>query len=1146
MKYTQKFSDLTKKDAHIAGGKGASLGEMLAANIPVPDGFVVTADTFDYFIKETDLIQEIEAVLNTVDHKVIHTVDSASEKIQSLIMRATMPQAIADEVLEQYGNYKMEYVAVRSSATAEDGADHAWAGQLSSYLNTTKDTLLQQVKSCWASLFTPRAIFYRFEKGLNTTHISVAVVVQKMVNSEKSGIAFSVHPVTEDYNQIIIEAGFGLGEAIVSGSVTPDAYVVTKEPRDILDINVSSQNKALYRSTKLDAEHGFNEWIELSPEQADQQVLDKEQISELANIIVTIEDHYGFPCDIEWAFENNAFYIVQSRPITTLSVTKPTNKEADKIATNSTTEVAWQKMAARTQDLLHWDANISARREKINIGPVYFGSRNDLILKNDVVLPIFFGKNAPINERTNLHEYCKNVSKELEENIEKVITQIKTDLKIVPGETKTDALFLYKTFRRNMGYMLFGLSCSKVPLEFLKESLGDRFLPIKEELLRPHSRTLIARESQAIYLIQNEITNKSAEWLNEQAENLAKEYGFIHSEYVSKSWNAADYKRILQGNVLEINESSDFTQTQFSEYEQWLASIVQKLSYLHDEGKTALVRANWALRETLKALGLDDSLLRLTEKEFYQWAEADTLPSVEELEERKTHFAILSQGDRYEFFFGKKQVEEFAMAQGLEKTEVQKSNLLEGKVAFAGVVQGKVRIIQTQEDSKLLKEGEILVAGMTTPAYIDAMRKAAAFVTDEGGVICHAAIVAREFRKPCVVGTKVATEILKDGDLVEVDADKGVVRILEKNDSLPTDVTAPKEEFFDKQISLTEWLGNMSHEDAAKHRDEDNEKRERLAVLNEITGIPFDRPTQFSLSDVVDRSDEFKSYLENHGSEKCALRLIPLDNNLKKLRMRGKTVREVVETWLVEQEVDPSKYRADFVPDADISYWSTIFVVSESGIRGEVIADSHEKLTQGFYLENTPISFEYDFNEWKLVPANKEAEEHLKKVVSYLKVNETQKAEISKQLNGTFSFDYLNGYFETVDTDQGLWFIDYNRLITQQIPSINASEVKGDLNGQTACLGKYSGTVSVVTDPASDKFSKGDVLVCDMTSPTFLPLMSQAGAIITNRGGVTCHAAIVARELNIPCVIGTEKATQVLKNGDRVEVDADNGAVRIL
>ena len=187
---------------------------------------------------------------------------------------------------------------MRSSATAEDSSAAAWAGQLDTFLNTTEETLLENIKRCWASLFTPRAIFYRFEKGLYASKISVAVVVQKMVQSEVSGIAFSVHPVTEDHNQMIIEAGFGLGEAIVSGQITPDSYVLTKEPLAMFDKNTTYQSRALCRS-----ENGGNEWRELTEEEGTKPALTDEQAYELAGIVLAIEKHYDFPCDIEWAYE---------------------------------------------------------------------------------------------------------------------------------------------------------------------------------------------------------------------------------------------------------------------------------------------------------------------------------------------------------------------------------------------------------------------------------------------------------------------------------------------------------------------------------------------------------------------------------------------------------------------------------------------------------------------------------------------------------------------------------------------------------------------------------------------------------------------------------------------------------------------------
>jgi pyruvate,water dikinase len=314
MNHTIPFTQLSKGDTDKAGGKGASLGEMTQAGIPVPPGYVVSAQTFEHFIKETNLIQEIDAILDTVDHNTVHTVEDASAKIQTLILHAEMPEDIKKEIESSFPELNTEFVAVRSSATAEDGLDHAWAGQLDSYLNVKADNVVEHVQKCWASLFTPRAIFYRFEKELNTTHISVAVVIQKMVNSDISGIAFSVHPVTENRNQLIIEAGFGLGEAIVSGQITPDSYVVEKKERNILDVNINTQNKALYRK-----EGGGNVWKEFSETEGSRQVLTEKQILELSGLIMKIEDHYKLPQDIEWAMEGGEFYIVQSRPITTLS-----------------------------------------------------------------------------------------------------------------------------------------------------------------------------------------------------------------------------------------------------------------------------------------------------------------------------------------------------------------------------------------------------------------------------------------------------------------------------------------------------------------------------------------------------------------------------------------------------------------------------------------------------------------------------------------------------------------------------------------------------------------------------------------------------------------------------------------------------------
>lgn len=331
-KFTKTFLQISKKDVNIAGGKGASLGEMLRAGFLVPPGFVILAPAFDYFLEKGDISADIEAQLKKVDYDDINSVDRYSNVIRDVIADASVPKDLVEEIEKEYEklikpNQERKtsssplrrersgggFVAVRSSATAEDSDIASWAGELESYLNTTSKTLLANVKKCWSSLFTSRAIFYRKEKNLHNRHVSVAVAVQEMVESEISGITFTVHPVTMDKNQMIIEAGWGLGEAIVSGAITPDSYVISKKDWSIMDINISKQEKQIVRCLKKGAK-----WTPVSKSKQEKQILDGRQIVELAKICLSIEKHYKKPQDIEWAYRAGKFYITQSRPITTL------------------------------------------------------------------------------------------------------------------------------------------------------------------------------------------------------------------------------------------------------------------------------------------------------------------------------------------------------------------------------------------------------------------------------------------------------------------------------------------------------------------------------------------------------------------------------------------------------------------------------------------------------------------------------------------------------------------------------------------------------------------------------------------------------------------------------------------------------------
>lgn len=310
--FTKNFQELSKADVAVAGGKGASLGEMTRAGIAVPPGFVIVAVAFDRFLEEADLRVEIEAAMHHVNHQDINSIETISNKIRDCILDAEFPKDLGKEVLSEFQKLKTPLVAVRSSATAEDSSIASWAGELETYLNTDKKKLLDNIQKCWASLFTPRAIFYRVEKKMHTRNVSVAVVVQAMIQSEISGVCFTVHPVTNDVDQLVIEAGYGLGEAIVGGKITPDTYVLHKKTWGFIDKNVSLQKMMIVRNAK-----GVMEKRVPQAKRAKQKLEDKKIIA-LAKLCQTIERHYQRPQDIEWAYEKGKFYITQSRPITTL------------------------------------------------------------------------------------------------------------------------------------------------------------------------------------------------------------------------------------------------------------------------------------------------------------------------------------------------------------------------------------------------------------------------------------------------------------------------------------------------------------------------------------------------------------------------------------------------------------------------------------------------------------------------------------------------------------------------------------------------------------------------------------------------------------------------------------------------------------
>lgn len=312
MNFVLPFKKLNKKSVSIAGGKGAQLGEMFNSRIPVPDGFVVLVNSFNSFLEENDLEKEIEKELKKVNPKKTDSVNLASKKIREAISKGKISKEIEEKVMKEFSVLKANYVAVRSSATAEDAKDASWAGELETFTHIQKKDLLDAVKKCWSSLFTPRAIFYRIEKKLSGKKVAVAVVVQKMVESETAGVAFTVNPITKNSNEIIIEAAFGLGESVVSGAVTPDKYVVNKKEMFIENIEVNAQKEFLALKA------GKTQKMKVKKDEQENQKLSGQKIMQLAELCKKIESHYKFPQDIEFGLEKEKIFILQTRPITTL------------------------------------------------------------------------------------------------------------------------------------------------------------------------------------------------------------------------------------------------------------------------------------------------------------------------------------------------------------------------------------------------------------------------------------------------------------------------------------------------------------------------------------------------------------------------------------------------------------------------------------------------------------------------------------------------------------------------------------------------------------------------------------------------------------------------------------------------------------
>lgn len=311
------FQEVDKNDGAMVGGKGANLGEMAAAGFPVPRGFIITSHAYFNFLEENKLKSKIHQELKRINLDDPQSINEASGKIKKIILSGRISPQLAKEIIFSYlklgGIISHAWVAIRSSATAEDLPTASFAGQQRTFLNIRGEAnVLRKVQECWASLFEARAIFYREEKGFDHFKVGLAIPVQEMVPAEISGVMFTINPITHEKNHLIIEAVWGLGEYIVQGEVTPDTYLIEKQSLDILSKKVEKQEVQLIKVGSLTKKANVPRRFQLKRKLTDK------QIKELAALGKKIHKHYFFPQDIEWVLYKKKFYIVQSRPVTTI------------------------------------------------------------------------------------------------------------------------------------------------------------------------------------------------------------------------------------------------------------------------------------------------------------------------------------------------------------------------------------------------------------------------------------------------------------------------------------------------------------------------------------------------------------------------------------------------------------------------------------------------------------------------------------------------------------------------------------------------------------------------------------------------------------------------------------------------------------
>ncbi|CAB3289528.1 putative phosphoenolpyruvate synthase [Methanocaldococcus lauensis] len=805
MKFIAWLDELSNKDVDIAGGKGASLGEMWNAGLPVPPAFVVTADAYRYFIKETGLIDKIKEILKNLDINDTDKLNEASEKIRKMFEEVEMPDDLKLAIIEAYNklseicNEEDVTVAVRSSATAEDLPDASFAGQQDTYLNIKgAENVVKYVQKCFSSLFTPRAIFYREQKGFDHFKVALAVVVQKLVNSEKAGVMFTVNPITENYDELVIEAAWGLGEGVVSGSVSPDTYIVNKKTLEIIDKYIARKEIMFVKDEK-----GETKIVDVPEDMKEKQVLTDDEIKELAKIGINIENHYKKPMDVEWAYEKGKFYMVQARPITTLKKGKKEKKtvseedieskillkgigaspgiatgpvkiimdvkeidkvkEGDILVTKMTTPdmvPAMKKAAAIITDeggltCIEGDAKILTDRGFMKIKDIY-----KLVKKGEKL------KVLGLNSKTLKTEWKEIIDAQ-------VRTAVRYEVGVYRKNKKTTDTIKITPDHKFPIFKDGGLQ--KIPLEDVINNnysvLSIDYIPMIEEKYETLSdimylcgAILSDVEYQTSKKQPSEILGHVEDNINTiplyatESELIDFLAGYVDGDgCISRSrleiYENVEHKKKIEGIILALYRIGAIPRMRVKkDTKTAVISIKNNIEKILSKTKRISIEK---LNEFDSKIKVDAKLIDI----------AQMLPECKEYDYR---------GYLYKYFKNKSFIgvnKLYTYLKECKKVDTGLKSLLKKVELIKDSDIHSIRLTKINEDY-----GEVY--NITVKANNDFDHNYVVWTKNYTPIVvfnCHAAIVSRELGTPCVVGTKKATEILKDGMIVTVDGEKGIV-----------------------------------------------------------------------------------------------------------------------------------------------------------------------------------------------------------------------------------------------------------------------------------------------------------------------------------------------------------------------------------